>query len=317
MMHLDVGDYRVLLVEDNVNDAKTIKRYFQRHGQSIILDYAPSADQCYRMLIERAYDLILLDLNLPDGNGLEVLRELRELDIPAPIIIVTGEDDPALVVKAKDRGADDFVYKTADDLGKLPELALRHINEFQETFIRSRQYKEKRYELYRSRPIHDLLKIMHTRNLRYVAPVSRTSHGFSLDRVPGLITGEKLQKVLNLLTHYRILYKTAVGMRMVCPECGYEDVMPVFMCPNCSSEVFERRTRGVFQCKGLCGKRFTEMRTVFGCNKCSARFSEADAYFQASYIYSLNEDLKPEVAEAVSEFETAFFGKPEVINMPA
>ena len=143
-MHLDVGDYRVLLVEDNVNDAKIIKRYFQRHGQSIVLDYAPSADQCYRMLIERAYDLILLDFNLPDGNGLKVLRELRELDIPAPIIIVTGEDDPALVVKAKDRGADDFVYKTADDLGKLPELALRHINEFQETYIRSRQYKEKK-----------------------------------------------------------------------------------------------------------------------------------------------------------------------------
>jgi len=317
MMHLDVGDYRVLLVEDNVNDAKIIKRYFQRHSRSIILDYAASADQCYRMLIERAYDLILLDFNLPDGNGLEVLRELRELDIPAPIIIVTGDSDPALVVKAKDHGANNFTYKTAEALGKLPELALKHIYEFHEEYIRGRQYKEKRYELYRSRPIHDLLKTMHTRNLRYVAPVSRTSHGFSLDRVPGLVTGDKMQKMLNLLTHYRVLYKTSVSMRMVCPECGYDDVAPVFMCPNCSSEVFERRTRGVFQCKGLCGQRFTEMKTVFGCNKCNTRFTEADAYFQANYIYCINEDLKPEVAEAVSEIETVFFGKPETVQVPA
>jgi CheY-like chemotaxis protein len=317
MMHMDVGDYRVLLVEDNVNDAKIIKKYFQRRSRSIIIDYAPSADQCYRMLIERAYDLILLDLNLPDGNGLDVLKELRELDIPAPIIVVTGESDPALAVKAKDNGATDFVPKTAEELGKLPDLALKHIAEFQETYLRSLQYKEKRYELYRSRPIRDLLKTMHTRNLRHVAPVSRTSHGFSLDRVPGVATGDILQKILNLLTHYRILYKTAVGMRIICPECGCEDITPVFMCPNCGSEVFERRTRGIFQCSGLCGQRFTEMKTVFACNKCSARFSEADAYFQASYIYSLNEDLKPEVDEAVSEIETAFSGRPELLNVAA
>ncbi|TRO54036.1 response regulator [Candidatus Bathyarchaeota archaeon] len=317
MMRLDVGDYRVLLVEDNLNDAKTIKKYFQRHSRSIVLDYAPSADQCYRMLIERAYDLILLDLNLPDGNGLEVLRELRELDIPAPVIIVTGESDPALYAKAKDQGAIDFVNKTAEDMAKLPALTLKYIGEFQEAYLRGYQYREKRYELYKIRSVHELLKTMHARNLRYVAPVSRTRHGFSIDVVPGLVTGDKLQKILNLLTHYRILYKTAVGMRMVCPECGYEDVTPVFMCPECSSEVFERRTRGVFQCKGLCGKRFTELKTVFACNKCGTRFDEADAYYQPSYIYALNDDLKPEIAEAVSGVETAFFGKPEVINVPA
>lgn len=317
MTNLDVGDYRVLLVEDNLNDAKIIKKYFQRQGRSIVLDYAPSADQCYRMLIERAYDLILLDLNLPDSNGFEVLKELRELDIPAPIIVVTGESDPAIMMRARDHGAADFISKTPEELGKLHELTLKRITEFQETYLRSRQYKEKRYELYRSKPVHDLLKTMHTRNLRHVAPVSRVSHGFSLDRVPGLASGDKMQKILNLLTHYRILYKTAIGMKIVCPECGFEDVAPVFMCPSCSSEVFERRTRGVFQCRGLCGQRFTEVKTVFGCNKCGARFTESDAYFQVSYIYSLNEGLRPEVAEAVSEPETVFSGKPETVQVAA
>jgi len=317
MMLLDVGDYRVLLVEDNVNDAKIIKKYFQRHGRSVVLDYAPSADQCYRMLIERAYDLILLDLNLPDSSGLDILRELRELDIPAPIIVVTGETDPDLIVRVKDGGAADIVHKTAEELGRLPDLALNHIKEFQALYLKSREYREKRYELYRSKPINDLLKTMYTRNLRYVAPVTRISHGSSLDNVPGLVSGDKLQKILNLLTHYRVLYKTAVGMRMVCPKCGSDEVSPAFMCPNCGSEIFEKRARGVFLCRGLCGQRFTEMKTVFGCNKCASRFTEADAHYQANYIYSLNEDFRPEVAEAVAGDEAAFFGKPETVNVQA
>ncbi len=317
MMRLDVGDYRVLLVEDNVNDAKIIKKYFQRHSQSVIIDYAPSADQCYRMLIERAYDLILLDLNLPDSSGLDILRELRELDIPAPIIVVTGETDPALMVRAEEGGAADIVHKTAEELGRLPDLALNRIKEFQALYIKSREYREKRYELYRSKPINDLLKTMYTRNLRYVAPVTRISHGSSLDHVPGLALGDRLQKILNLLTHYRVLYKTAVGMRIVCPKCGSDEVSPAFMCPSCGSEVFEKRSHGVFLCRGLCGQRFTEMKTVFGCNKCASRFTEADAHYQANYIYSLNEDFRPEVAEAVAGDEAAFFGKPETVNVHA
>jgi len=318
MRHLDVGDYRVLLVEDNVNDAKIIKKYFQRHGRSMALDYAPTTDQCYRMLIERAYDLILLDLNLPDGDGFEVLRELRELDIPAPIIIVTGESRPELAVKVKEAGADDFVQKTAEGLGALPELALRSITEFHAMYLKSPMYREKRLDLYRSRPVKDILRTMYVRNLKHIAPVTHTSHGFSTDQIPGLnMPRDKLQKILNLLTHYRVLYKTSVGMRIACPECRSEDVSPVFQCPSCGSEAFEVKAKGVFLCEGLCGQRFTEVKTTFGCNRCSARFRESEAIFQPSYIYSLNEDLKPEVAEAVSEPEAVFMGSPEAARVKA
>jgi len=316
MTHLDVGDYRVLLVEDNVSDAKIMKKYFQRHGRSFTLDYAPTADQCYRMLIERAYDLILLDLTLPDGDGLEVLRELRELDIPAPIIVVTGENRPELAVQAKDAGADDFVVKTSEGLGALPELALRSINEFHAMYLKSPLYREKRLDLYRTRPAKEILRTMQVRNLKHIAPVTHTSHGFSTDQVPGLnIPRDKLQKVLNLLTHYRILFKTSVGMRIGCPGCRSEDVSPVFQCPNCGSEAFEAKAKGVFLCGGLCGQRFTEVKTTFGCNRCGARFRESEAIFQPSYIYSLNEDLRQEVAEAVSELETAFMGSQETTRI--
>jgi CheY-like chemotaxis protein len=318
MTHLDVGDYRVLLVEDNVSDAKIIKKYFQSNGRSMTLDYAPTADQCYRMLIERTYDLILLDLVLPDGDGLEVLRELRELDMPAPIIIVTGEIRPELAVKVKEAGADDLVQKTAEGLGALPDLALKSITEFHAMYLKSPEYREKRLDLYRSRPVRDILRTMYARNLKHIAPVTHTSHGFSTDQIPGLnMPRDKLQKVLNLLTHYKVLFKTSVGMRIMCPECRSEDVTPVFQCPKCGSEAFEAKTKGVFLCGGLCGQRFTEVKTTFGCNRCGARFRESDAIFQPSYIYSINEDLKPEVAEAVSEPEAVFMDGPEATRVKA
>ena len=72
---MDVGDYRILLVDNNVNDAKIIKRYLQRHSEAIIVDYAPDADRCYRKLIEHVYDLLLIDCNLPDGDCAEMVKE--------------------------------------------------------------------------------------------------------------------------------------------------------------------------------------------------------------------------------------------------
>ena len=101
------------------------------------------------------------------------------------------------------------------------------------------------------------------------------------------------------------------------PGCRSNDVGPVFQCPTCGSEVFKRRAREFFLCRGQCGHRFTEVKTSFGCNRCGARFKEVNALFQPSYIYSLNEDLKSELAEAVSELETAFSGSPKAARVPA
>ncbi|MCP5037907.1 MAG: response regulator transcription factor, partial [Rhodobacteraceae bacterium] len=57
------------------------------------------------------YDLILLDLNLPDMNGLEVLRQLRLARIETPILILTGSDDTESKIKGFGFGADDYMTK--------------------------------------------------------------------------------------------------------------------------------------------------------------------------------------------------------------
>jgi DNA-binding response OmpR family regulator len=57
------------------------------------------------------YALILLDLNLPDMNGLEVCQELRKTDVLAPILVLTVQKDPLTSVRLLDSGADDYMTK--------------------------------------------------------------------------------------------------------------------------------------------------------------------------------------------------------------
>ncbi len=60
---------------------------------------------------EKPFDLLLLDINLPDGNGLELLRELRDASNPVPIILLTANDMETDIVAGLESGADDYVTK--------------------------------------------------------------------------------------------------------------------------------------------------------------------------------------------------------------
>ena len=57
------------------------------------------------------YNMILLDLQLPDMNGLEICKELRTMNVTAPILVLTAQQDPGMSVQLLDSGADDYVTK--------------------------------------------------------------------------------------------------------------------------------------------------------------------------------------------------------------
>ncbi|MFZ5963740.1 response regulator transcription factor CtrA [Thalassococcus sp. BH17M4-6] len=100
---------RVLLVEDDPTTSKSIELMLTHANLNV---YATDlGEEGIDLAKLYDYDLILLDLNLPDMNGHEVLRQLRLARIETPILILSGSDDTESKIKGFGFGADDYLTK--------------------------------------------------------------------------------------------------------------------------------------------------------------------------------------------------------------
>ena len=99
----------VLVIEDDAMVARVVARALESAGYTV--DATASANDGLTRASTGSYDAILLDLELPDRDGLDVLRELRSSGLTTPILIMTGRDDDEHVVRGLDAGADDYLLK--------------------------------------------------------------------------------------------------------------------------------------------------------------------------------------------------------------
>ncbi|MFQ5622055.1 MAG: response regulator transcription factor CtrA [Paracoccaceae bacterium] len=100
---------RVLLVEDDPTTSKSIEMMLSNANLNVYATDLGEEGVDLAKLYD--YDLILLDLNLPDMNGHEVLRQLRISKVETPILILTGTDDTDSKIKGFGFGADDYMTK--------------------------------------------------------------------------------------------------------------------------------------------------------------------------------------------------------------
>ena len=100
---------RILLVEDHCRLAESITKGLARHGFGV--DSFPTAVAALNATKVVAYDAVVLDLGLPDRDGLDVLDELRRDKATLPVLILTARDRVDDRVAGLDAGADDYVVK--------------------------------------------------------------------------------------------------------------------------------------------------------------------------------------------------------------
>ena len=110
---------RVLIVEDNSRLAELISDGIARHGFSG--DGVGSIDEAEESLASATYDAVILDLGLPDGDGLEWLRRERPRRPLPPVLILTARDGMGDRIAGLDAGGDDYLVKPVD----IEELAAR------------------------------------------------------------------------------------------------------------------------------------------------------------------------------------------------
>ena len=102
---------KILLIEDEPDIRKTLEYNIAREGYDVVS--APSLSEGRNHLNSGSFSLILLDLMLPDGSGLDLCREIKsdKEKVSTPIIILTAKDDEVDKVVGFELGADDYVTK--------------------------------------------------------------------------------------------------------------------------------------------------------------------------------------------------------------
>ncbi len=108
----------ILLVEDDLSLIDGLEFSLQKNGFQV--DIARTVMDALSMIREQKYDLLILDLTLPDGSGFEICKTVRQLST-VPIIFLTASDEEVNIVMGLDMGGDDYITKPF----KLNELISR------------------------------------------------------------------------------------------------------------------------------------------------------------------------------------------------
>lgn len=103
---------RVLLVEDDLTAARGISMMLKSGGA--VVDEAETGEEALELVRHYDYDIVVLDLMLPDMEGYDVVRRMRAARIEVPVLILSGLSRPQAKVRGLDAGADDFITKPFD-----------------------------------------------------------------------------------------------------------------------------------------------------------------------------------------------------------
>jgi len=101
---------KILIVEDNKDIAEMMYMFFE--GRDFLMDYALDGKTALNLVADNQYDVIVLDLMLPDSDGVNVCKKMREkLNITTPILMLTARDTLQDKITGLGAGADDYLVK--------------------------------------------------------------------------------------------------------------------------------------------------------------------------------------------------------------
>jgi len=126
---------RILLIEDNPGDVDLVRLRLIESQPDVHVDCVPRLSDALASLDRETPALVLLDLNLPDSRGAETFRKVREKAPNVPVVVLSGQDDEALALKAVHQGVQDYLIK-GDFSSKRLEQAMRYAVERQ-SLVRS------------------------------------------------------------------------------------------------------------------------------------------------------------------------------------
>lgn len=138
---------RLLLVEDNLDQARLITRALTRRNPAIEITHVETGPACLEQLGRASFDLMLLDYNLPGANGLDLLRRIKADNYELAVIMVTGQGDERVAVESMKMEAYDYVIKSKNYLETLP-VVVENVLEKHRLGMRLRESERRMRRLY-------------------------------------------------------------------------------------------------------------------------------------------------------------------------
>ncbi|MFH1804327.1 MAG: response regulator [Pseudomonadota bacterium] len=121
--------FRILLVEDNPGDAFLVQTLLEETGEQFVIRHVVDLSSALAVLAghdgEGRFDVVLLDLTLPDSSGIATIRRIRDADGQIPIVVLTGHKDEELAFEALQHGAEDYLTKEFPD-GRIIRRSIRY-----------------------------------------------------------------------------------------------------------------------------------------------------------------------------------------------
>jgi DNA-binding NarL/FixJ family response regulator len=121
---------RVLLIEDNPGDADLVRLRLLEGGMPVDVSCVNRLAEGLALLAQKPPSVVLLDLNLPDSHGAETFRRVLESAPDVPVVILSGQEDEKLAIKAVHQGVQDYLVK-GDLTSKHLERSMRYAMERQ------------------------------------------------------------------------------------------------------------------------------------------------------------------------------------------
>lgn len=102
----------ILIIDDDQQILKLLQMFIEANACAAVTE--TSAEKGLAMIRKNEFDLVLLDIMLPDGNGLDVLKNIQKISPKLPVIMITGGNDIEVAEKCLETGAADYITKPFD-----------------------------------------------------------------------------------------------------------------------------------------------------------------------------------------------------------
>lgn len=105
---------KVMLADDHILMREGIRQLLEFDGSIEVIEEANDGNECIEKLKKSHPDVLLLDINMPKKNGIEVLKEIKDLDIKVKVLILTVHNETEYLLKAVDIGVDGYILKDSE-----------------------------------------------------------------------------------------------------------------------------------------------------------------------------------------------------------